>query len=353
MKLVSFSVPTPVGAAHRLGALLDADENGRIADLTTCYFDWLTKSSNESKPRELVNLRVPPDMIGWLQGGAASREAADCAVAHARVCLERNRNPQLGYGARLVFAREEVKLLAVLPRPRTLRDFSIYEEHMTRSRADYDKKPVWYTNPPYYKGNPDSFVSPGDPIPFPYYTERLDLELEIGIVVGKEGRNLTFEQAKQHIAGFAILIDPSCRDGNEREPFGPTKRKDFSNSLGPCLVTADEISDANLAVRLSVDGEIWFEGNTGHKRSFSAEQLVAYVSDNETIYPGDVIGTGTVGFGCSMDHHKWIKVGQTATFWVEGLGSLTHPVVKGERIVEHVKGMKGMLTYPGPKDRAL
>ena len=349
MKLVSFSVPTPVGAINRLGALLDGDENGRIADLNTSYVDWLDKSGDERKPREMAQLRVPPDMIGWLEGGTASFDAATQALVHARASLAKVSKPQLADGARLVFARDEVKLLAVMPRPRTLRDFSIYEEHMTRARAGAEKKPIWYTNPPYYKGNPDSFVSPGDPIPFPYYTERLDLELEIGIIVGKKGRNLTFEEAEKHIAGYTILIDPSCRDGNEREPFGPTKRKDFSNSLGPCLVTADELSDANLAVRLSVDGEVWYEGNTGHKRSFSAAQLVAYASDNETIFPGDVIGTGTVGFSCSMDHHKWIKVGQTATFWVEGIGSLSHQVIAGERVVEHVKGMKGMLGYPGPK----
>ena len=142
-------------------------------------------------------------------------------------------------------------------------------------------------------------------------------------------------------------MDCSARDGYQREPFGPTKRKDWCNILGPCLVTADELDEANLNVRLTVDGEVWYEGNTGHKRSFLAEHLVAFASDNETLHPGDVLGTGTVGFSCSMDSGRWVQVGQTISFEVEGIGTLTHRVVAGEQVTDYtLNGMDGLIPAP-------
>jgi 2-keto-4-pentenoate hydratase/2-oxohepta-3-ene-1,7-dioic acid hydratase in catechol pathway len=344
MKLVSFSVDTAVGPIRRLGVLIEGRQDGRIMDLTASYAAYLA-TTDEPTPVELAALRTPPDMIGWLRGGHKSRQAAEDAVAYVKR-LGAGSDPRGLDGAKLIHAAQDVRLLATVPRPNTLRDFSIYEEHMTRSGRYTEKKPLWYTNPPYYKGNPETIVGPGAPIPFPYYTKTLDVEIEIGIVVGKKGRNLTVEQAREHIAGYTILLDPSCREGTDREPFGPTKRKDWCTVLGPCLVTPDELDEGDLKVKVSVDGETWFEGNTGHKRSFKPEHLVAYASDNETLLPGDVLGTGTVGFGCSMDLKKWPQVGQKMTFEVEGIGTLTHEIVRGERVVEHVLGMKGLLTAP-------
>ena len=218
---------------------------------------------------------------------------------------------------------------------------------MTQAGGSGQKRAAWYRWPPYYKGNPDSVIGPEDPIPYPDYTEKLDLEPEIGIVVGREGTNLTVEQAADYIAGYTIFIDCSCRDGNEREPFGPAKRKDFANVLGPCLATADEIAEGNLTVRVIVDGETWFEGNTGHRRNFTPAHLVAFASDNETLHPGDVLGTGSVGLGCSMDLHRWPRVGQTFTVEVEGIGSLTHRIVEGARGPGYVlHGMEGLIEAP-------
>jgi 2-keto-4-pentenoate hydratase/2-oxohepta-3-ene-1,7-dioic acid hydratase in catechol pathway len=345
MKLVSFAIESGIGGIRRLGVLIDGRQDGRIIDLTAAYAAYLS-TTDEPTPEGLAALRTPPDMIGWLRGGAKSREAAEHATQFAARRLATEPTPRGPDGARLAYAASEVRLLATIPRPNTLRDFSIYEEHMTRSGRYSEKKPVWYTNPPYYKGNPEAIVGPGAPIPFPYYTQKLDVEIEIGIIIGKKGRNLTFDEARGHIAGYTILLDPSCRDGHDREPFGPNKRKDWCTVLGPCLVTPDEIDEGNLKVRVSVDGETWFEGNTGHKRSFTPEQLVAYASDNETLLPGDVLGTGTVGFGCSMDLQRWPQVGQKMTFEIEGIGTLTHEIVRGERVVEHVLGMKGLLKAP-------
>jgi 2-keto-4-pentenoate hydratase/2-oxohepta-3-ene-1,7-dioic acid hydratase in catechol pathway len=251
-------------------------------------------------------------------------------------------------GARVVFDRAEVKLLAPLPRPNSLRDFSIFEEHMTRREGGgIPKRPSWYRWPTYYKGNPDSIIGPEDPIPFASYTKKLDLELEIGIIVGRGGRNLSLEESKQAIAGYTILIDCSARDRADAEFLGPTKGKDWATVLGPCMVTADEIDEANLDVRITVDDEVWFEGNTSAPRNFLAHHLVAYASDNETLQPGDLLGTGTVSYSCSVDLHKWPQVGQRVRFDVAGIGTLEHTIVAGEQAVDYVKnGLDGLLQAP-------
>jgi 2-keto-4-pentenoate hydratase/2-oxohepta-3-ene-1,7-dioic acid hydratase in catechol pathway len=338
MKLVTFSVPTPVGRITRLGAMLDGD---RIVDLTAAYAAYLAAETDEPTPHSLAALRTPPDMIGWLRAAHKGREAAELAIGFASSSQAKRID-----GQQLLFQRGEVRLLSPLPRPRSLRDYSIYEEHMS-TRPDAVKKPAWYRWPPYYKGNPDSIVGPEDPIPYPYYTQKLDLEPEIGIVIGREGRNLTYEQARDYIAGYTILIDCSARDGQEREPFGPTKRKDWCTVLGPCLVTPDELDEGDLTVRVVVDGETWFEGNTGHRRAFRPEQLVAYASDNETVHPGDLLGTGTVGLGCSVDLGRWPQVGQTFSVEVEGIGRLSHTIVQGEHVVDYtLRGLDCLLTPP-------
>jgi 2-keto-4-pentenoate hydratase/2-oxohepta-3-ene-1,7-dioic acid hydratase in catechol pathway len=292
-------------------------------------------------------------MIGWLRAAHKGREAAELAIGYARAHLFQPDAASPPDAPQLVFARSDVRLLAPVPRPRSLRDYSIYEEHMSTTRDGAVNKPAWYRWPPYYKGNPDAIAGPEDPIPYPYYTQRLDLEPEIGIVVGRTGRNLSYEQALEFIAGYTILIDCSARDGYEREPFGPTKRKDFSTILGPCLVTPDEIEEGNLRVRVEVDGETWFEGNTGHRRAFRPEQLVAYASDNETLHPGDVLGTGTVGLGCSMDLGRWPQVGQTFAVEVEGIGRLQHTIVAGEHVVDYtLNGLECLLTPATEEERA-
>jgi 2-keto-4-pentenoate hydratase/2-oxohepta-3-ene-1,7-dioic acid hydratase in catechol pathway len=328
-------------------------DHDRIVDLTTAYATYLARHTDEPTPRELAQLRIPPDLIGWLRGQHKSREAAEEAMTFARD-LDL---PARGLGdARLVFNRAEVRLLAPLPRPNSLRDFSIFEEHMTRREGGaIPKHANWYRWPPYYKGNPDAIIGPEDPIPLPYYSEKLDLELEIGIIVGRGGRNLSLDEARAAIAGDTILIDCSARDPFlfQNEFLGPAKMKDWATVLGPCMVTADEIDEANLDVRITVDGEEWFSGSTAAPRSFLAHHLVAYASDNETLQPGDVLGTGTVSYSCSIDLHRWPQVGQRVKFEVSGIGALEHTIVAGEREVEYVKnGRDGLLQAPPELSRA-
>lgn len=348
MKLVTFEVPTPLGPQRRLGALLDGDQDGRIADLTLAYTLYLREATDEPTPEGLAQLRTPPDMIGWLRGGKKSHEAAAHALAHVRA--KGAGEPRGARGEQIVYARSGVRLLSPLPRPNTFRDFSIYEDHGSlRDGTDPAvrryKPENWYRWPPYYKGSPESIYGPEDPIPYPYYTKKLDLEPELGIVVGRVGRNMSEAEARDAIAGYTIVVDCSSRDGQKRDTLGPAKSKDFATMVGPCLVTADEIDETNLAVRVVVDGDVWFEGNTNLPRSVLTHQLVAYSSDNETLQPGDLLGTGTVGTGCSLDLHKWVQVGQTVSIEFEGIGRMQHTIVAGEHVVDYVgSGMNGLLT---------
>ena len=342
MKLVTFEVDTSFGTQRRLGVLIDGEVDGRIADLTLSYATYLREETDETMPDELAQLRTPPNLIGWLRGGHKSRKAADRALAFIKEKTKVRTFP-------FVFARDQVKLLSPLPRPNTFRDFSIYEEHGSKRDGDdaasrRHKPPNWFRWPPYYKGNPESIFGPEDPIPYPYYSKKLDLEAEIGIVIGQTGRNLTFEQARTAIAGYTIIIDCSDRGAGKRDTLGPAKSKDFATMVGPCFVTADEIDENDMRVRVSVDGELWFDGNTNLPHSFSFNQIVAYASDNETLMPGDLIGTGTIGASASNDLHKWPQVGQTMTIEVEGIGRMRHKIVAGEKVVNYVGGgMEGML----------
>ncbi len=347
MKLVTFEVSSQFGRVRRLGALLDGDETGRVVDLNFAFANYLERETNEPTPAGLAQLRTPPDMLGWLRAGHEGFNAAERAIAYVRATADATGTA----GEKLVHARGEVKLLAPVPEPPSFRDFFIYEQHMTRARRPvdgqtYKKAPLWYENPPYYKGSTSAIRGAQDPVPWPYYTKHLDLEIELGIVIGKAGRNLTVKEAQNHIAGYTILVDTSARDGQDREPFGPNKRKDFHTAIGPCLVTPDEIDAEHLPCRIDVDGELWFEGNTGDPHTFSPAQLVAYTSDNEDVAPGDLLGTGTIGFGCSMDIMKWVQIGQTMTFTIDGIGSMALKIVPGEHVVSHVLGMQAQIPRP-------
>ncbi len=188
-------------------------------------------------------------------------------------------------------------------------------------------------------------IGPDDDIPYPYFTEDLDLEIELAFYVGRVGRNLTVEESQDYIAGYTIFVDPSARKRRDMEPLGPFKSKDFCYLTGPCLVTPDEINPDDLAASIAADGEVWFEGNTGHRRNFSPAQLLAFSADNETVQPGDLIACGTIGGGSSINHGKWVRVGQQVTFTIQGIGSLRHRVSPGEQRVAYVRdGLEGSLT---------
>ena len=286
-------------------------------------------------------------MLALIDGG---EHALDLARANVE------RVQAQGIGEALV-PRESVQLLAPVPAPRQMRDFLCFEDHLRQARAtrfrkmaakaadpaaafaDYVSRglvqppEVWYERPIYYKGNRFSVVGPDAEIKWPSFANALDYELEFGVFIGRSGVNIKAGSAKPFIYGYTIFNDVSARDTQSREmegQLGPAKGKDFDsgNVMGPCLVTADEIPDPyNLTMTARVNGKEWSRGNSSSMH-WKFEQLIEYVSRDETIHAGEFFGSGTVGTGCGLELDRWIAAGDTIELEVERIGVLHNRVVK-------------------------
>jgi len=238
----------------------------------------------------------------------------------------------------------EVRLLAPIEPP-TIRDFSVFEAHiegitMGEGRSVPER---WYEAPFCYFSNPHAITGPEDPIAIPPGSDRLDLELEVAAVIGCAGRNLTVAEAPRHIAGYTIFNDWSARDhaiDEMRLGLGFCKAKDFANTLGPWIVTADELEPFRMGDRLDLDLRASINGrelgdDTLANMAWSFEELVTYASRGAWIKPGDVLGSGTCGNGCLFElwgrGQEWspLAPGDLVTLAVQGIGTLTNPIVSG------------------------
>lgn len=241
-----------------------------------------------------------------------------------------------------VYPLQEVTLCAPLPNPGSIRDFYAFEEHVktARGRRGLDVIPEWYDIPVFYFTNHRAIVGPEKDVAKPKATQKLDYELEIACVIGKEGKNISREQAEEYIFGYCILNDWSARDLQAEEMkvgLGPAKGKDFATSLGPYIVTKDELEDYrrndrhNLEMTASVNGDIWSKGNF-QDIYYTFAEMIERASRDVTLYPGDVIGSGTVGSGCILElgTEKWLQDGDVVELSITGLGKLRN-TVRNER----------------------
>lgn len=225
----------------------------------------------------------------------------------------------------------KVRLSSPILRPGALLDFYTFEQHVRTCRAkrNLDVVPEWYQYPVYYNGNPRSVVGYGEKIVFPQRETRKDYELELAIVIGKKGKDIPLEEANHYIAGYTIMNDWSARSIQAeimKIGLGPAKGKDFATSLGPCLVTADEIENPrNLTMTARVNGEEWSRGNSGDSY-YTFEQMIAFASENMTLYPGDVLGSGTVGTGCGLELGRFLNSGDIVELEIDQIGILRNTV---------------------------
>ncbi|MEV6362207.1 fumarylacetoacetate hydrolase family protein [Nocardia asteroides] len=245
-----------------------------------------------------------------------------------------------------VVAPDEVEYLSPIATPPTIRDFYAFEQHVRAGRAwrGLDMDPDWYKIPVFYFSNPYAATGSGD-IPVPPGSNEFDYELEVGAVLGGYGRDLTPEQAEPLIAGFCILNDWSARDLQKREmvlSMGPVKGKDTATSLGPWLVTPDELAPYKegtgyrLAMRCEVNGRKYTEA-VWSDVYWSFAEMIAYASRGTEVRPGDVIGSGTCGTGCinelarthSPQEYPFLREGDVVTASIEGLGVLENRIVAG------------------------
>lgn len=216
----------------------------------------------------------------------------------------------------------DVRLLAPIPLPPSVRDFYAFERHVRAARAQrgLEVAPEWYRVPVFYFSNPAALYGPDDEIPYPEETSALDYELEAAAVIGGDGR----------IAGFTIMNDWSARDLQKMEMavgLGPAKGKDFATSLGPVLVTPDELGELRLEMVARVNGEERSRGNLADMH-WSWDRLAEHAGRNTRLVPGDVLGSGTVGTGCILEHGdgRWLQPGDEVELEIEGIGVLRNTV---------------------------
>lgn len=307
MRLVTFETAT--GARH-IGGLRAG--NAEIVDFTA------------SGGAEFA------DMLTLIDGGEAALDRAT----------------DLLHRARDVIAVDAVRLLAPVPEPRAILDCLCFEEHLmnagryahvvTNAAPLMNKAngapPVFRELPVYYKGNRYSVVGADADIVCPRYSKFLDYELEFGVFLGARGKDWSVAEAENAIFGYAIFNDVSARDtqmSEMRGMLGPSKGKDFDtgNVIGPWLVTKDEVPIRDgLRMRAWINGDLVTDGNSkAMMHSFAG--IIAYASQDETRRPGEFIGSGTVGGGCSLEHGRFLQHGDILELEVEGLGRQRNRIV--------------------------
>ena len=301
----------------RLGAVIDGDD--KVVDLDAAFF----RRHGRAEP-------ALASMLALIDAGSGGRAVADALVADP---------PEED-----VVAVAAVQLLAPLPEPRQIRDFLCFEEHLRNAFEQAGRltgrtleiPPVWYEQPIYYKANRFSVVGPDADVRWPAYAELLDYELELACIIGTAGVDIARDQALGHVFGYTIFNDVSARDAQMREmagQLGPAKGKDFDtgNVLGPWIVTADEIGDPHdLTMVARVNGEEWSRGTSAamHHRF---EDVIAFVSKSETLHPGEVLGSGTVGTGCGLEQGRYLSPGDVVELEIDRIGVLRNQIVRKER----------------------
>lgn len=245
---------------------------------------------------------------------------------------------------------DQASLRAPIPVPVQIRDFSVFPLHIRQAPvgmqklaarlagrpepdiAPSDHVPATYRERPiYYFSNRFSVVGPEDTVAWPRYSSIADFELEIAAVIGTGGKDIPVEDAERHIFGYTIFNDFSARDAQLVEMqgmLGPTKGKSFDagNAMGPYLVTRDEIPDPRrLRATARVNGETWVS-DTLDAMLHTFADMIAYVSRDEILYPGEILGSGTVGNGCGLEQNRYLKDGDLVELEVEPIGRLRNSV---------------------------
>lgn len=242
---------------------------------------------------------------------------------------------------------DAVHLIAPIPHPTTVRDFYAFEQHVrtARQRRGLEMDPDWYELPVFYFSNPYAIGGPDEVVAIPPGCAEMDYELEVAAVVGMGGADLDPEDAQRNIAGYCVMNDWSARDVQRREmklSMGPVKGKDFATSIGPMLVTPDELDDVrrdhsfDLAMTASVNGVEYSRASLADV-FWSFGEMLAYASRGTRVEPGDIIGSGTCGTGCILelsmvhghDRYPWLQPGDVIELSVERLGTLRNRVVAG------------------------
>lgn len=329
MKLVTFS---PVPGVERLGIVLG--ETILDVELAGNYFSAHAGCSLPS---------FPSDILSFLRLGSV---AMDDAKLLAQYYLENSGNTPAG----IEYAVQDVTLLSPVPRPTSMRDGYAFRQHVEAARRNrgLEMIPEFDEIPIFYFTNHQAVYGQGDIPVLPMHEEQLDFELECAIVIGKKGRNISAADADSYIAGYMVMNDWSARALQMKEMklnLGPAKGKDFATSLGPWLVTPDELESRRVAgnngnaydlvMTCRLNGMEVSRGNV-KDMTWTFAQIIERASYGVTLYPGDVIGSGTCGTGCFLELNGskvfnpplWVKPEDVVECEIEMLGNLVNTVVR-------------------------
>lgn len=325
MKVCTFKRPTPFGVQKRLGLYFDEKTIIDVNLLWQAEFERLGFYA----PEKRSHMFAPPSLAQFL------RIHQDAAIPMLHDSLELYKKlTKAGHTevALHIFDAPDLRFDAPLDEIAMYRDFYAHEKHVKKGfeKRNEEVPPAWYEIPAYYKGGNTGFIGQDDIIPWPYYTQQLDYELELGVVIGRDGKNVKAKDIKKHIFGFTILNDISARDIQRKEMsirLGPAKGKDWCSVMGPVIVTFDEFNyeEPNLEMTAVVNGEQWSHGQSGDSH-YSWGEMIEHMGMEEWIRATDFIGSGTVGTGCGLELDKWIKPGDLLELSIEKIGTLKNIV---------------------------
>lgn len=318
MKLLTFKL----GGVEHLGALTDTGVVSLSAaapeDLRFSSMQRFIEAGEPALVRAYAVLEsspatIPSDQVGWVAPLPLPAQIRDC----------------LGFEEHLKNSFESaIKLSAMAA------DEPMKAEQALRASGRFAVPDVWYQQPLYYKANRFSVAQSGKDIVWPAYSEVMDFELELACIIGKKGKDIKKGNAEDHIFGYTIYNDLSARDAQMLESpgmLGPAKSKDFDDSiiLGPVIVTKDELDDPyNLRMQARVNGETWCDNNS-NTIHWKFSDMIAHISKSETLHPGEVIGSGTVGLGCGLEHLRFLNDGDTVELEIEKIGVISNKVIRG------------------------
>lgn len=325
MRVCTFKRPTPFGVQKRLGLFFDEKT---LIDVNLL---WQAEFERQGfyAPEKRSHLFAPPSLAQFL------RIHQDAAIPMLQDSLELYKKlTKAGHTevALHIFDAPDIKFDAPLDEIAMYRDFYAHEKHVKKGFAKRNEEvpAAWYEIPAYYKGGNTGFIGQDEIIPWPYYSQQLDYELELGVVIGRDGKNVKAKDIKKHIFGFTILNDISARDIQRKEMsirLGPAKGKDWCSVMGPVIVTFDEFNyeEPNLEMTAVVNGEQWSKGQSGDSH-YSWGEMIEHMGMEEWIRATDFIGSGTVGTGCGLELDKWIKPGDLLELSIEKIGTLKNIV---------------------------
>jgi fumarylacetoacetate (FAA) hydrolase len=333
MKLVTYVTSANAGRDDGRAAVLHGDQT--LLDIERLG-RWAARSGAALPERGL-----PATMLELLRLGPEGMDGLRAALAVAATARE----DDLRAESDLALARGAVTLRTPLPNPPTLRDFYAFEQHVKAARAlrNADMIPEWYEIAVFYFSNTSALYGADEPVPYPGASKELDFELEMAAVIGREGSDIRADDAPGYIAGYMVMNDWSARDLQRHEMkmnLGPAKGKDFATSLGPWLVTPDELADRrvgagkderyDLAMTGRINGDQLTSDNARNVY-FSFPQMIERAAQHVRLRPGDIIGSGTCGTGCILElgtaRHRWLQPGDIVELEIERLGVLRNPIV--------------------------